>query len=103
MDNGCMICCKCGKGLPATSEYFSKKKTAKSGLNGQCKSCESRAHKTYYENNKSYILVSSKRYREVNKEERREYSRKYYRANKQRKLIIAKQWQVKNKVRKATN
>ena len=35
-------CTKCGKRLPATTEYFSKLKTGKYGLATECKECHSR-------------------------------------------------------------
>lgn len=33
------ICTTCGKELPATTEYFSRKKTGKYGLDAKCKRC----------------------------------------------------------------
>ncbi|MFX1274144.1 MAG: endonuclease domain-containing protein [Promethearchaeota archaeon] len=41
-------CCKCKLILPATSEFFYKNRTQKSGLDGWCKSCKKEYDKSRY-------------------------------------------------------
>ena len=54
------VCNKCGKALPMTDEYFYK---SKGRYRSQCKECENKHHKEYYE---------------THKEERTQYNRYYY-------------------------
>ena len=60
------VCSKCGKELPMTDEYFSKYKNR---YRSDCKECESKRHKEYYE---------------THKEEKTQYYRYYYARNRQR-------------------
>lgn len=47
------ICSKCGKELPVSE--FSKNSKAKDGLQSQCKSCQSAAHKEKQERVKKLL------------------------------------------------
>ena len=45
-------CPKCGLEKPPTSEYFSKDKYTKDGLQGYCKKCRNEEGRKYYQDNK---------------------------------------------------
>lgn len=79
------ICTKCGKELPATNEYFTKKKTGIYGLREACKECTHKASKAYQELNKDKIKDKKKKYREVNRELLRKKNRIYSLNNKDKK------------------
>ena len=76
-------CTKCGEWLVASSVNFNKNKSCKYGLNSQCKECNKKHSKKYYEENKESIAKQQKEYREENKEVRAEYHKKYYEKNKE--------------------
>jgi len=81
------ICKKCGSEYPATSEYFYKVRTSKSGkdvLRCICKSCESMRVKAYRDANKGKVLEKQKEYRESNKDKSKEYHKLYYQSNKEK-------------------
>lgn len=109
--NKTKICTKCGKELPATTEYFYKAKFGKFGLFATCKICKKecfgdsqkkyrKEHEEHYkelkniwdEKNKDYAKEYSKNYRfdnkkiikERNKERRKDWDIKYYNNNKER-------------------
>ena len=94
-------CAKCGKTLPATTEYFHKKKTGKYGLNSICKKCRAKYGKQYRENNKDKIAEQSKQWYENNKDKIAEYGKQYYEDNKnkiaERHKQYNKQWYEDNK------
>jgi len=59
-------CTKCNEEKPL--EGFSKKTSAKDGLQSQCKACAVAQDKAYYEANKEKIYARNKARREANKE-----------------------------------
>lgn len=73
-----IICSKCGKSFPATTEHFHKKKTGKYGLRADCKECCSKRHKIYRENHKKELSEYQKQYRSMHADEKKEYMREYY-------------------------
>ena len=92
-------CTKCGKTLPATTEYFHKYKRGKYGLKSECKKCASERvkqhykdnkdksteyNKQYYKDNKDKILERVKQYREDNKDKIAEQKKQYYKDNKEK-------------------
>ena len=56
-------CTKCGETLPATTEYFHKKKSGKYGLSSTCKKCRAEYGKQYHNDNKDKIAEQKKQYR----------------------------------------
>ena len=87
------ICTRCDVEKPATAEYFSRKKSHKSGLKFTCKECIKKdyhknrdkileTNKKYYEENKQEISAKAKKYREENKETVKQRKKKYYEENK---------------------
>lgn len=107
---------------PATSEYFSKRKSSKDGLRGQCKKCRSEYHKEYrqehrerlreyheqwhqenpeyhkqyYQENREQKLENSRRWHQENKEQQREYHKQYYQDNREQQRENMKQWRQDN-------
>ena len=79
------ICTKCK--VEKEFREFHKHKTAKYGLNLQCKSCK----KESYEKNKENTLLKSKEYYKNNKDKIIEYSKKQYENNKDKILVNRKQ------------
>lgn len=96
------ICTKCGRELPATTEYFHKHKTGKYGLHATCKECKISESKKYYNQNKERHAENGKKYREEHREELREYGQKYYQEHKETHAENGKKWAKKNreKIRK---
>jgi 5-methylcytosine-specific restriction endonuclease McrA len=91
------ICSKCGRELPATSEYFSTKKASRDGLKSTCKECVnawhrehykankekiSEQHKSYYRENKQFIDEKHRLWQEANPDKVKLKSRRFYDANK---------------------
>lgn len=75
-------CAKCGKELPATINFFHKKKTGKYGLKSECKDCFEIYRKQYAAINKDSIKEYHKKYNIENKEEKSLKSRVFYEKNK---------------------
>ena len=73
--------------------FFTKQKTNKNGLRGNCKSCQKELNKEYYQANKKY---HKKRY-QANEERIKEYYKEYYQANKERRKEYKKEYQKANK------
>ena len=61
------VCSKCGKELPMTDEYFSKYRDR---YRSECKECENRRHRKYYETHKDQMHERHKEYYETHKEEK---------------------------------
>ena len=91
------ICTKCGENLPATTEYFHKKKSGKYGLHAICKKCIKEYNKTRFENNKDEILEKKRKYNSNNKEKIREYNKDYYKDNTDKKKELSKKYRENNK------
>ncbi|MFL0245507.1 HNH endonuclease [Candidatus Clostridium stratigraminis] len=72
------ICTKCYKELPATSEYFGKRKDSKDGLRTDCKECHSKIQRAYKEQHRSELEKYQKEYRNIHQVEKKEYAKKYY-------------------------
>ena len=68
------ICTKCGKGKPATTEFFYKSKNGKYGFESRCKDCV----KLYRINNIGKITEQRRKYREEHREEAIKRSREEY-------------------------
>lgn len=88
-------CSGCKETKPVSE--FSKKRSAKDGLNSHCKNCRSEKSRRYYEANKEKVAERVRRYREVNKEKVAERNRKYREANKDKIAEKHRRWRVKNK------
>ena len=59
-------CTKCGKTLPATTEYFNRQKTGKYGLRPDCNACRKIYGGSYYKANREKINARSN---EINTDE----------------------------------
>ena len=66
-------CAKCGNEYPATSEYFYKNRSSKSGLTGDCKKCRGK----YRENNRKKLAEFSRQWRKRNPDHHRQYMNNY--------------------------
>ena len=88
-------CNKCGKILPATTEYFRKNKDCKYGLRNDCKECNKKSDKKYREENKDDIKerrkIHDKKYRETHSDEIKIRSKKYYEEHKDPMIEMRKQ------------
>lgn len=69
------VCSKCGKELPMTGEYFYKQGD---GYRPQCKECDRKRNKEYYETHKDEARERVKKFYEAHKEKKNQYSRDYY-------------------------
>jgi hypothetical protein len=101
--NDTKICNCCKKELPATTEYFHRDSTLKSGIRGICKECCCKNRKEYSKTNREYEHNYGKQYREKNKEELKIKLSKWKNENKDK---IADEWQryyEANKARLAKN
>jgi 5-methylcytosine-specific restriction endonuclease McrA len=78
-DNSIKLCHKCGRYLPATTEYFYANKRYKEPFRSPCKECLGASV------NKEEKAAYNKKYKETHKEELREYQRRYWVENKERK------------------
>ncbi len=90
-------CTKCGKELPATTEYFSSRKDSKDGMRDQCKECIKEREKQYREENKEKVKEYWKQYREENKEKIKKYKKQYREENKEKVKEYSKQYYEENK------
>ena len=78
------ICSKCGKELPATSEYFHNRKDSKDGLRTECKTCKANRAKQHYTQDKVSILSKNKEYRDNHKEQSLAAQRNWVLKNKEK-------------------
>ena len=76
-------CTQCKEIKLATTEYFSKAKRGKFGLNSQCKVCVQENSKQWRQDNKEHIQEYNKQYYQDNKEHYQECSKQYYQDNKE--------------------
>jgi 5-methylcytosine-specific restriction endonuclease McrA len=106
------VCTKCGKELPATTEYFYKWAKGKFGVMAECKECwKSHTKKfkndnkerykemdqRYYEANKEQILAHNKQYYEANKEHISEVNKRYVSEHFEETKAYQKEWYLRNK------
>jgi hypothetical protein len=109
-------CTKCGKTFPATSEYFSKNSSSKSGFYCICKKCRSVIRKLIYNTNeeeRTKQKEKSKEWYSKNKDsvklrpsyDTKEYCKTYYKNNKDKDKLrhnkrisaMGKVWKHENK------
>ena len=69
------VCSTCGAVFPLTSEHFYKRGN---GFRSQCKWCEKKKQKEYYEAHKDESRERVKRFYEIHREKKNQYSRDYY-------------------------
>ena len=91
------ICSNCGRELPATTEYFHKKKDGKYGIRAECKFCVKKYSNQRYEENKEQIIEHTKQYYKENKQQIKKYRKQYYENNKEHFLYKQKQYYEENK------
>ena len=91
------VCSKCGELLPATTEYFYKRKDGKYGLRADCKNCRLKKGKYYYEENREDKIEYQKEYYQKNREHILEQKREYYEENREDKIEYQKQYRKENK------
>ena len=82
------ICTICSKELPATPEYFHRKRDGKYGLTSSCKVCNNSKSKKYYNNNLDETKRKHKSYYSSNKPKIAKQQKEYYKSN--RKMISEK-------------
>jgi len=68
--------------------FFGKSSRLKDGLRGQCKKCESKTYKKYYESNRQKCVEKTRKYREANREECIERTRRWTAKNPAKKNAI---------------
>ena len=84
-------CSKCNEFKDLTE--FHKNKTTSTGFSSNCKSCQKKYTKKYYEENKEKYKENTKKWREENKE----YNKKYYEKNKEKYKEHNKKYYEENK------
>lgn len=89
-------CTKCGRELPATTEYFHKHTGEK--LSPSCKECKANYLKRYYDKNKEKYLLHNKQYHKNNKLSVSEHHKQYYKDNKSSLLENHKRYRKDNKL-----
>jgi len=72
-------CCRCGRELPGTREYFYADKRSSDGLYGHCKACHNAAVRKRYEGDRrEKTLKAQRQYREAFPERRKAVVKRYY-------------------------
>jgi len=82
MNEQTKTCSRCGRELPATTEYFTKG-NARFGLQSWCKECTAEHAREYYQANRENVLGRAREYRQNNCEKIREYNQEYYQTNRE--------------------
>lgn len=78
-------CCRCGRELPATREYFYADKRASDGLYGHCKACHSATCRKRYEGDaREKTLAAQRQYRKEFPERRKATNKRYYLKNREK-------------------
>ena len=90
-------CTKCGKTLPATTEYFHKQKKGKYGFKSECKKCAAEYSKQWRKNHKDELSEYKKQYRESNREKVRKQQKQWSENHKERRSEYIKQWTESNR------
>ena len=104
-------CTKCGSLLPASTEYFYRRKNRKGGygLTSRCKACTNEDHLAWRKKNPAYFKEYDKKrpeeerkayraaYNEEHKEEIRERSRKYRLEHAEERSVYNKQYRNKHR------
>lgn len=96
-------CTKCRESKPATTEYFSRHKTGKYGINSRCKACESERGRAYREANRKRERERMRAWRVANPERAAEMARAWHAANRERELERQRAWAKANPDRRAEN
>lgn len=91
------VCGKCGKELPMTDEYFYKRG---SGYQSQCKECQSKCHKEYYEAHKDQMRESHKKYYETHKDKAYERAKKFHEAHKEKQRQYSRDYYARRRLEK---
>lgn len=79
-------CSKCHAELPATTEFFHRRKNSPDGLREVCKTCRKPETRQYYDLNKDKVLSANAEWREKHPEKMREYKDKYVNTHPERVL-----------------
>jgi len=82
------ICSKCSKKLPATFEFFYRRKDSKDGLRAECKECKNKVNNNYKLNHTEEIKEMKHKWYEENKEMTLKLSSNRYYNNRE---VILKQ------------
>lgn len=93
------ICTKCGKELPAITEYFYRMKGGKFDLHSWCIKCCKEYRKQQYEEKRVYILKTQKKYRqsEKGKNTRKKYQQSENRRKTQKKFNESEKGKTRQK------
>jgi len=87
------VCGKCKKCLPASTEYFARKASAKGGLNSQCKKCGAEYTKAWKASNPEH----QKQWIEANRDAVKIQRAQYRQDNKKKISDYMHQWLAENK------
>lgn len=90
-------CNRCKIAYPATTEFFTKNSSNKSGLYSLCKKCKSKQNLQYRTENKDKKAKTDKAYYKANKEKMRNYHAKHYKENKERISLRSRKHYEENK------
>jgi hypothetical protein len=89
-------CTKCEDELPATAEYFPKRKDSKDGLRNECKVCKKNMDKIYTSSNKERMSKLSREWRLKNSDRANAICKKYRDNNKEKRRDICYKWNKNN-------
>lgn len=89
------ICTKCDKDL--TLDMFSSYGVKRAGLLSDCKACERKYRRKYYEENKDKYKEASHKYYEENKDRIKQQRHGYYEKNKESFMFRAYRWNKEHK------
>jgi 5-methylcytosine-specific restriction endonuclease McrA len=89
-------CTKCGKEMPATTEYFVRNKSNARGLGSYCKPCHNAVSKAWRDNNPDKAHAIQHKNYWKNPEKRRLSTKLWQQANPETVRIKKKQWYKNN-------
>lgn len=97
-------CSRCHKMVPATSDYYSKAKQGKLGLDSRCKLCKKAIKeekkddiKAYYQRNAEHFKEYSRQYKKDNPEKVKETIKKSYIKHREKNLESKRIFHLENK------
>ena len=90
------VCTRCGEEKPETTEYFSRHKRCRGGLNAMCKSCTKEKSRRWHAENPEKARGAVRRWKAENPEKQREISRRWRAENPERSRESERRWKAEN-------
>lgn len=86
--DGMRECSKCHNVFPFTIEFFNSSDRAKSGLRSNCRECDRKRHKRWYEENREYAIASVSEWSKHNPDKKAISNTKWAKKHPERIRII---------------